>query len=191
MRSSSREKTRGISLMFLLTGHSAGADPGSDLIGQLDRGAAMAQPSSFEHDPAVPAPDSRAAAAQPAVPDQGSRQQHLVLVITLPGEIDVTNSGEVGHMLAGGLAGGAAVVVADASGTSFCGCDGATVLKRAHRQATAAGVQLRVVASPALRRVIGLTGADQVLDMYPSLATALRWACPGLLLRQQDSVRWA
>jgi anti-anti-sigma regulatory factor len=47
------------------------------------------------------------------------------------------------------------------------------VLKRAHRQADAAGAQLRVVASPPLRRVLELTGADQVLNMYATLAMAV------------------
>ena len=50
---------------------------------------------------------------------------------------------------------------------------GVSALLRVHRQAAATGTQLRVVASPALRRVLDLTGADQVLDTYPSLADAL------------------
>jgi anti-anti-sigma factor len=122
------------------------------------------------------------------MPDQPFRQ-YRQLVITLPNEIDVTNSGEVGHMLALGLADGATLVIADASATSFCGAAGASVLERARQQAVAAGVQLRVVASPALRRILGLTGADQALDMYASLAAALAAAAPlaGRLGDEADS----
>jgi anti-anti-sigma factor len=91
----------------------------------------------------------------------------------LPSEIDVRNDGQVQATLARGLGDGTAVLVADATGTTFCGCSGAHALVRTHHQATAAGAQLRVAASPAVLRMLELTGADQVLDTYPSLDTAL------------------
>jgi anti-anti-sigma factor len=94
-------------------------------------------------------------------------------VVTLPSEIDVRNDGQVQATLARALGDGMAVLVADATGTTFCGCSGAHALVRAHHQAAATGAQLRVAASPAVLRMLELTGADHVLDTYPTLDTAL------------------
>ena len=94
-------------------------------------------------------------------------------VVTLPSEIDVRNDGQVQATLARALDDGTAVLVADATGTTFCGCSGAYALVHAHHQADAAGAQLRVAASPAVLRMLELTGADHVLETYPSLDTAL------------------
>jgi anti-anti-sigma factor len=96
-----------------------------------------------------------------------------VAVVTLPAEIDVRNDGQVGDALAGALRSGAAVLVADASGTRFCGCAGVTALIRAHHEAAAAGAQLRVAASPAVRRILELTQADGLLSTYPTVPAAL------------------
>jgi anti-sigma B factor antagonist len=97
----------------------------------------------------------------------------LAVVVTLPAEIDISNDGLVEDELTGALGGGVAVLVTDGTRTTFCASAGMSVLIRVHRQAEAAGIQLRVVASPAVRRILELTGADQVLDTYPSLADAL------------------
>ena len=95
-------------------------------------------------------------------------------VVTLPDEIDMTNAGQVRDVLARSLEDGAAVLVADMTAATFCAAEGVRVLLRAHAWARAAGAQLRVVvASPAVRRVLDLTGAGQVLQVYPSLQAAL------------------
>jgi anti-anti-sigma factor len=101
------------------------------------------------------------------------RRRPRLAVVTLPSEIDVRNDGQVQATLARALGDGTAVLVADATGTTFCGCSGAHALVRAHHQAAATGAQLRVAASPAVLRMLELTGADHVLDTYPSLDTAL------------------
>ena len=132
--------------------------------------------------PKLPSPDlaeggcpGQPAAAQAAT-SQPARQP---AVIALPGEIDLTNASEVHGALTRAREGGTAVVVADATGTTFCDCAGVRALIRAHRQATAAGTGLRVASatSPAVRRILELTGACQILDTYPTLAAAL--AGPG------------
>jgi anti-sigma B factor antagonist len=97
----------------------------------------------------------------------------LAVVVTLPAEIDISNDGLVEDELTSALGDGVAVLVADGTRTTFCASAGMSVLIRTHRQAQAAGIQLRVVASPAVRRILELTGADQVLDAYPDLADAL------------------
>jgi anti-anti-sigma factor len=116
--------------------------------------------------PATPQPGTAAAAASP--------QQPRLAVVTLPGEIDASNDGQVQDTLTRALDDGAAVLVADAGATTFCGCAGVTALLRTHHRAAAAGAQLRVVVgSPSMRRILELTAADQVLNTYPTLATAL------------------
>jgi anti-sigma B factor antagonist len=96
-------------------------------------------------------------------------------VVALPSEIDLTNADKVHDALTRARESGTAVIVADATETTFCDCAGVRALIRAHRQATAAGTDLRVAstASPAVRRILELTGADQVLDTYPTLTAAL------------------
>jgi anti-anti-sigma factor len=96
------------------------------------------------------------------------------VVVTLPSEIDLTNASEVQDALARALENGTAVVIADAAETTFCDCAGVRELIRAHRRATAAGTELRVASptSPEVRRILGLTGASQVLDTYPTLTAA-------------------
>ena len=116
--------------------------------------------------PGSPQLDTAGAAVSP--------QQPQLAVAMLPGEIDASNDGQVLDTLTRALAGGTAVLVADAGRTTFCGCSGVTALLLTHRRAAAAGAQLRVVAaSRGMRRILELTGADQVLDTYPTRAAAL------------------
>jgi anti-anti-sigma factor len=116
--------------------------------------------------PASPQPGTAMAAAPPRRP--------RLAVVTLPGEIDASNDGQIQDTLTRALDGGTAVLVADAAATAFCGCSGVTALLLAHHRAAAAGAQLRVVVgSPPMRRILELTAADQVLNTYPTLAAAL------------------
>jgi anti-anti-sigma factor len=95
------------------------------------------------------------------------------VVVTLPAEIDVGNSGLVQAALAGALASMPKVVIADGTGTGFCDCSAIAALENIHRQAAVTGVTLRVVVtSAAVRRVLEILEADQVLLVYPSLAAA-------------------
>jgi len=94
-------------------------------------------------------------------------------VIALPAEIDAANTGLVEAALAGALASRPAVLIADGTATAFCDSSGIAALTRAHHQAAAARAQLRVVVTSAsVRRVMELTGADQLLLLYPSLSGA-------------------
>jgi anti-anti-sigma factor len=111
----------------------------------------------------------------------GSRQNHRATagtgaqatVVTLPAEIDISNDVVLQTALVSAFAAGRPVVIADGTGTHFCDCRAIAALIRAHHQATLAGAQLRlVVASPMVSRALEVTGADQVLAIYPSLADA-------------------
>ena len=115
-------------------------------------------------------PDQSAGAYQAASPPA---QQPAV--VTLPNEIDVANAGRVLDALTRALRSGTVVVVADATETTFCDCAGIRALIRAHYDATGAGIDFRIGAATSrkVRRILQLTGADHVLDTYPTLTAAL------------------
>jgi hypothetical protein len=58
------------------------------------------------------------------------------------------------------------------SETTFCDSAGVNVIIAAHKQAKAAGTQLRLIA-PGVLRILTLVGADQLVPIYPTLETAL------------------
>lgn len=102
------------------------------------------------------------------------RRAGRTAAITLPDEIDVTNAGQVRAALEQALAAGARVVAADLTRTRFCACQGVRALLETAQDAAAAGAELRVAAGgPAVRQVLELTGADRLLDTYPSVEAAL------------------
>ena len=110
----------------------------------------------------------------------GSRHTHpaagpgpQTAVVSLPTEIDLANGEQVHDALTRALGRGAAVLIADATLTTFLSCAGLDALTRAHHQATAAGAQLRIAASPAVRRILGLTGTEHRFQTYPTLTAAL------------------
>lgn len=105
------------------------------------------------------------------------------VTITLPDEIDMASAPGAALELMAELWAGAVVVVADLTATVFCDGSGVGALAEAHREAAARGAELRVAASPQVRRVLALTGLDQVLSVYSTLSAALAavppWAAPG------------
>jgi anti-sigma B factor antagonist len=96
------------------------------------------------------------------------------VVVTLPGEIDMTNAGQVRRQLCAALGAGAPVVVADMTATRFCGSEGLRALVLAHKRATASSAELRVaVTSARILHVMAITKLDTVLHIYPSAEEAL------------------
>lgn len=90
-------------------------------------------------------------------------------------------SGEMDYMTGPGLwerfdellAGGAGFVVLDLSDVSFCDSAGLNVLLRASPEATVRDVGLvPACVPPSLRRILEMTGADQVLRVYGTVAEA-------------------
>ena len=97
-----------------------------------------------------------------------------VAVVTLPVEIDVTNADAIREDLLAVLDHGAVLLVADLSTTTFCDSAGVSALVRTFRQAAASGSGMRlVVSTPAVQRVLGITGVDRLLDIFPSVAACL------------------
>jgi anti-anti-sigma factor len=95
-------------------------------------------------------------------------------VVTLPAEVDVTNSAQVEDQLLAVAARGAVIMTVDMTGTSFCDSSGIHALASAGRLAASNGGELRIAigSSPALR-VLQLTGLDQVLLVYADVEQAL------------------
>ena len=97
-----------------------------------------------------------------------------VAVVMLPAEIDVTNADTVREELLSALNQGAALLVADLSTTSFCDSAGVSALVRTFRRAATSESSMRlVVSTPAVQRVLSITGVDRLVDTYPSVAASL------------------
>ena len=97
-----------------------------------------------------------------------------VAVVTLPAEIDVTNADMVREELLSVLNQGAVLLIADLSKTSFCDSAGVSALVRTFRQASTSASAMRlVVSTPAVQRVLSITGVDRLVDTYPSVAASL------------------
>ena len=98
----------------------------------------------------------------------------LVSVVTLPTEIDVTNADATRDELLAVLNQGATLLVADMSKTDFCDSSGVSALVRAFSHAATSGAAIRlVVSTPAVQRVLSITGVDRLVDVYPSVAASL------------------
>jgi anti-sigma B factor antagonist len=95
-------------------------------------------------------------------------------VVTLPAEIDITNADQVREDLLSVLNQGAVLLIADLSQTTFCDSAGVGALARTFRRADANQSEMRlVITTPAVQRVLTLTGIDRLLDLYPSVTAAL------------------
>jgi anti-anti-sigma factor len=89
-------------------------------------------------------------------------------VVELPAEIDHDSADQVHAALTGALTSGVTVLVADMTATTYCTLEGVRALLRAHRAAQAAGAHLRLAAvTPAVRRILEITGTSKMLSMDP------------------------
>lgn len=94
-------------------------------------------------------------------------------LVTLPARVDVSNAGQIGEELLSVISRGAAVLVVDMTATAACDHAGADAVARAYQQAAVHGTQLRlVVTAPAVRRVLGFSGLEGLVPVYPSRAAA-------------------
>jgi anti-anti-sigma factor len=97
------------------------------------------------------------------------------VVVTLPTEIDIANADQVFGRLSLAIGSGAGIVIADLTGTDFCGPAGIGAVLMARDRASADGVQLRLALQPSgpARSLFELLSLDRKLPVYPSLAQAL------------------
>jgi anti-sigma B factor antagonist len=97
-----------------------------------------------------------------------------VAVAALPIEIDISNADQVREDLLSVINRGAVLLIADLSRTTFCDSTGVNALVRAFGRASASDGEMRLaVTTPAVRRVLAITGVDRLLDIYPSVAASL------------------
>ncbi len=95
-------------------------------------------------------------------------------VVTLPEHIDTSTADQIREQLLWIINRGAAVLIADLTGTVSCDYSGADALARAHHRAVADGAELRlVVTADAVRRVLSLSGLDRLAAAYPDLDGAI------------------
>ena len=106
--------------------------------------------------------------------DTAERPLVSLAIMSLPTEIDVTCSESVGKRLLAALRSGVRVVIADMSATTYCNSSGIGRLILANNYAANKGAELRIVlSSDAVREVLHVCGADQMLHLYPDMAAAL------------------
>ena len=103
-------------------------------------------------------------------------------MVTLPEHIGVADSGSIREQLLGLLDRGAAVLIADMTGTLSCDRSGADALLRAHQRASAGAAQLRVaVTAPVVRQMLEASGLDRLVAIYPSAEAAIAAGAPGVI----------
>jgi len=100
-------------------------------------------------------------------------------VVTLPEHIDAANTGQIREELLILINRGAVVLIVDMTATASCDYAGAEALVRAYRRAVANGTQLRlVVPAEIVRRVLGGSGIDRLVSVYPSREAAIAAGLP-------------
>ena len=103
-------------------------------------------------------------------------------MVTLPEHIGVSNSGQIREQLLELVNRGAAVLIADMTGTVSCDHGGADALLRAYQRASVSGAQLRVaVTAQIVRRVLDASGLDRLVSIYPSVEAAITAGTPGVI----------
>ncbi len=112
-------------------------------------------------------------------PDQDVRWSGPHAIVTMPDEIDLTNSADLNERLAGVIAQAPETVTVDMTATTFCDSAGINVLARAHELAAANGGELRIALgrSP-VARIIQLVGLDQIVPLYPDVQHSLDAGAP-------------
>jgi anti-anti-sigma factor len=96
------------------------------------------------------------------------------VIMTLPQEIDLTNSAAAGAMVLDALDGPGLVIV-DMSGTTFCDTAGMRMLISFCEHAEADRCTLRIVIKPggSVARALAILGIDRMLPIYASLYDAM------------------
>jgi anti-sigma B factor antagonist len=90
-------------------------------------------------------------------------------VVRLVGELDLTTVPEVDAVVSKALSGATGTVAIDLAGVSFCDSTGLRFLILVNEESRRRNVPLLIChAQPAVRKVMRLTGADDVLPLDPT-----------------------
>ncbi len=88
-------------------------------------------------------------------------------IVTMPEEIDLGNSADVGEQLKTVAGRSPELVTADLTGTVFCDSAGVYVLTRAHQLVSASGGEFRLaLGNSPVARIFELTGLDKIMPVY-------------------------
>ncbi|MFE1316213.1 STAS domain-containing protein [Kitasatospora phosalacinea] len=102
------------------------------------------------------------------------------LVVRPEGELDHDSVGPLRETLERAVADPPARLVVDCGGLEFCDSTGLNLLLRAHAAALHAGLPLLLAAPGAVvARMLAITGADEVLDVHPTVEDALAASVTG------------
>jgi anti-sigma B factor antagonist len=94
-------------------------------------------------------------------------------VVTIPQRMDVSNAGQIRDELLVVINRSARVLIADMTATSSCDHAGADVIVRAYQRGVTGGTELwLVVTAKIVSRVLGISGVDRLVCIYPSLEAA-------------------
>ena len=94
-------------------------------------------------------------------------------IVTFPGNVDVSNVSQLKDRLLSVINRGAAVLIADMTGTESCDHSAIEAVARACQRAAICGTQVRlVVTAPVVRRVLSIEGLDRLVSIYPTLEAA-------------------
>ena len=94
-------------------------------------------------------------------------------IVAFPGHVDISNVAPLRDRLLSVINRGAAVLIADMTGTESCDHAAVEAVARACQRAAINGTQVRlVVTAPVVRRVLGIEGLDRLVSIYPSLEAA-------------------
>ena len=101
-------------------------------------------------------------------------------IVTFPGQVDVSNVGQLRDRLLSVINRGVGVMIADMTDTVSIDHAAVDAIARACQRAMANGTQLRlVVAAPVVRRVLTIEGLDRLVSIYPVLEAAIAEGVPG------------
>jgi anti-anti-sigma factor len=94
-------------------------------------------------------------------------------IVAFPGQVDVSNVGQLRDRLLSVINRGATVLIADMTDTASCDHSAVEAIARACQRAAISGTQVRlVVTAPVVRRVLSIEGLDRLVSIYPSLESA-------------------
>jgi phosphoserine phosphatase RsbU/P len=119
-------------------------------------------------------PDSSVTADAGTAHERDIRWSGRHAIVTMPAEMDLTNSSDVSDLLAAAASHSPEVITVDMTATTFCDSAGVHALSHTHALATATGSELRLALGDSpVARIIQLTGLDQVVPVYPDVQQSL------------------
>ncbi len=107
-----------------------------------------------------------------------STQRDQLIILTVHGSIDLLTGPQLGAAVLEAVSEQPRGLIVDLTATDFLASSGIAALLAAHAAVTPAGRFGVVGGHPAITRPLRLTGLDDTLDLYPTLADAFSAMVP-------------